>query len=213
MAREECDQAKPQYKSLQAACSLNVRRLGQSQQRSFLCALCASGAKKAYKKRSYRNEAVHKTVGAAVAVGHAISGYTVGSIHSNLSLTTDKKCSISAKMATKMNYPKRPSFESGKSEMVNVSVLKNFGVTEFTEQFDYAMVFKTVEGKDGSSSQSAACKTCLNAMLTAGLEAFPYLSCQKDEVYVLIRAPVSFAEPAFAELSLPFTTFFFFASF
>ena len=91
-------------------------------------------------------------------------------------------------MSNKMNYPKRPSFDSGKS--ANLSVLKNFGVTEFTEQFDYAMVFKTVQGNDGSSSQSAACKTCLNAMLTAGLEAFPYLSVQKDEVYVLIRAPV-----------------------
>jgi len=91
-------------------------------------------------------------------------------------------------MSNKMNYPKRPSFESGKS--ASLSVLKNFGVTEFTEQFDYAMVFKTVEGNDGSSSQSPACKTCLNAMLTAGLEAFPYLSVQKDEVYVLIRAPV-----------------------
>lgn len=134
---------------------------------------------------------------------HACSHKTVGGwpvedlsyllvFHSSVHPSTTLIWSASIeRMSSTMNYPKRPSFESGKSESVNLSVLKNFGVTEFTEQFDYAMVFKTVEGNDGSSSQSAACKTCLNAMLTAGLEVFPYLSVQKDEVYVLIRAPVS----------------------
>lgn len=74
--------------------------------------------------------------------------------------------------------------------MATKSMLKHFGVTEFSAQFDYVMVFKMVEGAEGPE-QSAAAKTCINAMLTAGLEVFPYLSVQKDELYVLIRAPVS----------------------
>ena len=89
-----------------------------------------------------------------------------------------------------MSYvPKRPSFDGG-NELTDMSVVKNFGITEFSAQFDYVMVFKVKEGPEGPQ-QTAACKTCMNAMLTAGLEIFPYLSCQKDEVYVLIRCPVS----------------------
>ena len=89
-----------------------------------------------------------------------------------------------------MNYPKRPSLVDGTNEMSTKSVLKNFGVTEFSAQFDYVMVFKVKEGPSGPE-QSAAARTCMNAMLNAGLEIFPYLSVQKDEIYVLIRAPVS----------------------
>ena len=89
-----------------------------------------------------------------------------------------------------MNYPKRPSLVDGANEMSTRSVLKNFGVTEFSAQFDYVMVFKVKEGPNGPE-QSAAARTCMNAMLNAGLEIFPYLSVQKDEIYVLIRAPVS----------------------
>lgn len=90
-----------------------------------------------------------------------------------------------------MNYPKRPSFVEGSNEMGTKSMLKNFGVTEFSAQFDYVMVFKMVDGPNGSE-QSVTAKNCINAMLTAGMEIFPYLSVQKDELYVLIRAPVSF---------------------
>jgi hypothetical protein len=89
-----------------------------------------------------------------------------------------------------MNYPKRPSFVEGTNEMGTKSMLKNFGVTEFSAQYDYVMVFKMHEGENGPE-QSTTAKNCINAMLTAGLEVFPYLSVQKDELYVLIRAPVS----------------------
>ena len=73
-------------------------------------------------------------------------------------------------------------------------MIKHFGeITEFSGLFDYVMVFKMVETLNGGPmEQSPAAKTCMNAMLTAGLEIYPYLSCQKDELYVLIRAPVSF---------------------
>jgi hypothetical protein len=90
-----------------------------------------------------------------------------------------------------MNYPKRPSFIEGQNEMATKSTLKHFGKNEFSEQFDYVMVFKMVE-TDTQPEQSAAAKTCISAMLTAGLEVFPYLSVQKDELFVLIRAPVSY---------------------
>lgn len=89
-----------------------------------------------------------------------------------------------------MNYPKTPDFVSGENEMVSPASLKNFGITEFSEQFDYVMVFKAHETEDGPGQTDAA-KTCMTAMLAAGLEIYPYLSCQKDEIYVLIRAPVS----------------------
>lgn len=88
-----------------------------------------------------------------------------------------------------MNYP-RKSFVEGSNEMATKSMIKHFGVTEFTAQFDYVMVFKLQEA-DGPPEQPPAAKHCMNAMLNAGLELFPYLSVQKDELYVLIRAPVS----------------------
>lgn len=53
----------------------------------------------------------------------------------------------------------------------------------------FQMVFK-MDDTDSGPEQSAAAKTCMNAMLNAGLELFPYLSVQKDELYVLIRAPL-----------------------
>jgi hypothetical protein len=88
-----------------------------------------------------------------------------------------------------MKNVKRPSLLAEQS--ASTSVIKHMGISEFSATFDYVMVFKMDEDNNGVPSQSAAAKTCMNAMLSAGLEIFPYLSVQKDELYVLIRAPVS----------------------
>lgn len=60
---------------------------------------------------------------------------------------------------------------------------------DYSAQYDYVMVFKT-EAADGKCKQPAAAKACMTAMIAAGLEIFPYKSCQEDEIFVLIRAPV-----------------------
>ena len=95
-----------------------------------------------------------------------------------------------------MQYPKRPSLISGSNEMGTKSMLKHMNVSEFSQQFDYVMVFKMFESPDGTRQQSAAAKNCMNAMLSAGLEIYPYLSVQKDELYVLVRASVRYAQHA-----------------
>jgi hypothetical protein len=63
---------------------------------------------------------------------------------------------------------------------------------EFTNSFDYVMVFGMLDPCDPLMDmiQSPEAKTAIYQMLEAGLEVFPYLSCQKDELYCLIRAPL-----------------------
>ncbi len=60
--------------------------------------------------------------------------------------------------------------------------------TEFSSAFDYVMVFP-MKG-DQHQYQSNVSRHCINVMISAGLEVFPYLSVQNDELLVLIRAPV-----------------------
>lgn len=62
---------------------------------------------------------------------------------------------------------------------------------ELSAHYDYVMVFKMEVGGDGRHRQTAATKDCMKSMIAAGLEIFPYQSVQNDEIYVLIRAPVS----------------------
>ena len=53
--------------------------------------------------------------------------------------------------------------------------------TDFASQFEYVMVFPYKDGKESDFSRF----TC-QLLLKAGLELFPYLSVQKDELIVLI---------------------------
>ncbi len=62
---------------------------------------------------------------------------------------------------------------------------------EFTQTFDYVIVFKMVEKKDGSSEQSPVARFVMHQMLGAGLEIYPYLSVQDDELLVLFRCPLN----------------------
>lgn len=60
----------------------------------------------------------------------------------------------------------------------------------FSETFDYVLVFPMDKDEaSGKYSQSPVAKHCLHAMLDAGLEIYPYLSIQGDELYVLFRSP------------------------
>ena len=63
--------------------------------------------------------------------------------------------------------------------------------SELSAHYDYVMVFKLEQEENGQRKQTAAAKDCMKSMIAAGLEIFPYQSVQKDEMYVLIRAPVS----------------------
>ena len=67
-------------------------------------------------------------------------------------------------------------------------------ITEFSGAFDFVIVFpmQEVTEADGSfrREQSDTAKHVMHAMLNAGLEIYPYLSVQDDELLVLFRAPV-----------------------
>jgi hypothetical protein len=60
---------------------------------------------------------------------------------------------------------------------------------EFSHFFDYVMVFKML-GKQ-YDTQSKLAKYCIHQMMKVGLEIYPYLSIQNDELILLIRASVS----------------------
>ena len=64
--------------------------------------------------------------------------------------------------------------------------------TDFTGQYDYVFVFKIVEidYNSGVFEQSFFAKKCIFSMLEAGLEVFPYLSIQQDELIVLVKCSV-----------------------
>jgi hypothetical protein len=59
---------------------------------------------------------------------------------------------------------------------------------EFTDQFDYVMVFPLKNFTD----ESKETKHCLHEILAAGMEIYPYKSVQDDELIVLIRCPVRY---------------------
>lgn len=58
----------------------------------------------------------------------------------------------------------------------------------FTAQFDFVIVFPVV--KHAPKGQSHIARYVMHTMLNAGLELFPFLSVQDDEIVVLIRCPV-----------------------
>jgi hypothetical protein len=64
--------------------------------------------------------------------------------------------------------------------------------TDFAGQYDYVFVFNMVESHNNSGvfEQSDCAKHCILSMLEAGLEVFPYLSIQQDELIVLVKASV-----------------------
>ena len=77
-------------------------------------------------------------------------------------------------------------------------IIRRDAATTFSGSYEYCIVFP-VE-KDGSQSDYS--KHAIKRMLESGLEIFPYLSVQKDELLVLFRAPVSRGNPSL-ELSPP----------
>lgn len=87
-------------------------------------------------------------------------------------------------------YPKRPSAFMNKDDKRH-SILKNIPVNEFSGTFDYVFVFPMENaGVDGATTQqSPVTRHCLNQLITTGLEVYPYLSVQKDELIVLVRCP------------------------
>ena len=64
--------------------------------------------------------------------------------------------------------------------------------TDFAGQYDYVFVFKMVKNDNNSGvfEQSDCAKKCIFSMLEAGLEVFPYLSIQQDELLVLVKCSV-----------------------
>jgi anoctamin-10/anoctamin-7 len=59
----------------------------------------------------------------------------------------------------------------------------------FADQYDFVMVFPMTG--ENNETQSATATACIFSMIEAGLDIFPYLSIQKDELLVLIRADES----------------------
>lgn len=62
-------------------------------------------------------------------------------------------------------------------------------INEFSQTFDYCMVFP-MQKENGVYFQNNAAKYCVQELVAAGMEVFPYLSVQGDELLVLIRCPV-----------------------
>ncbi len=73
---------------------------------------------------------------------------------------------------------------------INPALIDRAPNKEFTQTFDYVIVFKMAENKDGSSEQSPVARFVMHQMLGAGLEIYPYLSVQDDELLVLFRCPL-----------------------
>ena len=59
---------------------------------------------------------------------------------------------------------------------------------DFSQQFQYCMVFP-LEG-DQKSEQSGDTKATIHTLIASGVEIFPYLSFQRDELIVLIKIDV-----------------------
>ncbi len=97
-------------------------------------------------------------------------------------------------MELQNNYPKRPSVVPGANSFkTEKSILNHAPSQEFTASFDYVIVFPMIEVKKdngGVREQSPVAKHVMHAMLSAGLEIYPYLSVQDDELLVLFRCPL-----------------------
>lgn len=89
-------------------------------------------------------------------------------------------------------YPRRKSSQTANygynNSLATLAVSQDS--TDFSATYDYVMVFP-MKG-DNHDYQSKYAKHCIHELLAAGLEVFPYLSVQFDELLVMIRCPVSF---------------------
>jgi len=74
----------------------------------------------------------------------------------------------------------------------STSILRKEELKEFSQTFEYVMVFPMVG--DTKETQSVTAKYVIHKMLGAGFELYPYLSVQKDELIVLIRCPASYLQ-------------------
>jgi len=85
-----------------------------------------------------------------------------------------------------MFLQRRGSLTRSQSEIVRTEQ------TDFAGQYDYVFVFKMLkyDSNPGVLEQSDSAKHCIHRMLEAGLEVFPYLSVQQDELMVLVRCSV-----------------------
>lgn len=73
------------------------------------------------------------------------------------------------------------------------SIFLQHEIEEFSQTFDYCMVFPMKKVKDENGKhfeQTEAAKYCVSELLGAGFEIYPYNSVQGDELLVLIRCPV-----------------------
>lgn len=91
---------------------------------------------------------------------------------------------------------KRASLETAKSlnfSYENVghanSIFEHHAVDEFSQTFDYCIVFP-MKKIEGVYTQTDGAKYVCGELLAAGLEIWPYYSVQDDELLVLIRCPV-----------------------
>jgi len=86
--------------------------------------------------------------------------------------------------------PKRWSMADALPGVSTTTYLTGRSSAEFSSKFDFCMVFGMLDSGEGPMTQSDEAKTVMFALLSAGLEVYPYLSVQKDELYCLIRAPL-----------------------
>jgi hypothetical protein len=100
------------------------------------------------------------------------------------------------KHAVKYQSTVVPSFDKFNLDLVPLSHVKTHRPSKyFTYEYDFAVVFPIVPAKQ--QGQSTDAKFIMHTMLRAGLEIFPYVSACQDELFVLIRAPVSAAVSTF----------------
>ncbi len=66
---------------------------------------------------------------------------------------------------------------------LKMSFSERMDPNDFTGTYDYVMVLPY------AAEQPKETKYCVDSLLNAGLEIFPYPSVQGDELYVLIRCP------------------------
>lgn len=97
-----------------------------------------------------------------------------------------KKERINSKIFFKHLIMSQRSLIRSQSEIVRTEQ------TDFAGQYDYVFVFKMVKNDNNSGvfEQSDCAKKCIFSMLEAGLEVFPYLSIQQDELLVLVKCSV-----------------------
>lgn len=83
---------------------------------------------------------------------------------------------------------KRKTLQSANSMNQMTSQLSGKNtLKEFSQTFDYVIVFPMEEGGNLTPAAKYVCKE----LLAAGFEIFPYLSVQDDELIVMFRIPVS----------------------